>query len=919
MSTQDLQMDIQFEEELIAALDSQFDNALAHYGMPRRSGRYPWGSGENPYQDYKSLLGHVAELRAKGLSDAEIAKGLGMKSSTELRALRTIANQAVKESDILTAMKFKDKGMSNVAIGQRMGINESSVRSLLDPKTRERNANLTQISDYLKTKMKDGYLDIGSGVEAYLGVSDTKKNTAVAMLEQEGYKKFHVPVEQFGTNQKTTTMIITPPGTTFPEVMKNLDKINSVSGYSEDGGRTFRDIKAPVAVNPDRVAVRYKGEGGETKDGVIELRRGVDDLSLGGASYAQVRIKVGEDSYLKGMAVYSDSMPDGVDMIFNTNKEDTGNKFDAMKGIKADGELPFGSIVRQKHYVDADGKEHQSPLNIVGSEGTLAGEEGAWGTWSRNLSSQMLSKQSTPLIKQQLKITEDIRRSDFEEIMSLTNPSVKKKLLEEFADGADSAANYLKAAALPRTQNHVILPVNSLKDTEVYAPNYNNGEKVVLIRHPHGGIFEIPELTVNNHNKEAQSIMGKAKDAVGINHRVAGVLSGADFDGDTVLVIPNNGKTVKTSKPLKGLKDFDPMIYKIPEGSNIKPMRGKQKQMGDVSNLITDMTIKGANLDEIARAVRHSMVVIDAEKHGLNYRQSAIDNGISSLKAKYQGDGDPKAGAATLISRAKSDVRIGERKPRSAKDGGPINPKTGEKMWTYSGETYTKEKVNKKTGAVTTEIIPRTQKSTRMAEAKDARELISTTGTVVEEHYASYANALKSMANEARRQALGVQQTKQNPTARETYAPQVATLRAKLNVALKNAPLERKARLLANAQVQMRRDADPSLSNDDVKKIHTQALADARARTGAKKLQITYTDKEWEAVQSGAISYSQLNRMLQNSDMDQVRQLAMPRSNKALTGAKLARVRGMASNGYTQAEIAEALGISTSTVLEALG
>ena len=48
--------------------------------------------------------------------------------------------------------------------------------------------------------------------------------------------------------------------------------------------------------------------------------------------------------------------------------------------------------------------------------------------------------------------------------------------------------------------------------------------------------------------------------------------------------------------------------------------------MGDVSNLITDMTIKGANNDELARAVRHSMVVIDSEKHNLDVKASARDN-----------------------------------------------------------------------------------------------------------------------------------------------------------------------------------------------------------------------------------------------------------------------------------------------------
>ena len=36
--------------------------SLAHYGIPRRSGRYPWGSGEDPYQHSKDFLGRVEEM-----------------------------------------------------------------------------------------------------------------------------------------------------------------------------------------------------------------------------------------------------------------------------------------------------------------------------------------------------------------------------------------------------------------------------------------------------------------------------------------------------------------------------------------------------------------------------------------------------------------------------------------------------------------------------------------------------------------------------------------------------------------------------------------------------------------------------------------------------------------------------------------
>lgn len=897
------------------------ENELMHYGILRKSGRYPWGSGENPYQRSKSFQGMVAELRAQGLSPAEIAKGLGFRSTTELREATAISKNHIRAQDAAMAVKLREKGLSNVAIGERMGVGESQVRALLKASEDDRLNVLNTTADFLRSKLDEGgYIDVGTGVENYMGISKEKKNTAIALLEEEGYKRFYVPVEQLGTGKPTTVMILAPEGTTFGEVMKNQDKIHSVAGYSEDGGRTITKVKPPVPVKPERVAVRYAEEGGADKDGVIELRRGVQDLSLGSSRYAQVRIGVGKDHYLKGMAMYSDDMPDGVDILFNTNKSDTGNKFDAMKKISDDPDLPFGSIIRQKTYVDSKGKTKLSPLNIVGNDredGTaISGEEGSWRTWSANLSSQMLSKQSPSLAERQLGLSFQQKQQEFDEIMSLTNPAIKEKLLLSFADSADSSAVHLKAAGLPRTSNHVILPINSLKDNEIYAPNYNNGEKVVLIRHPHGGKFEIPELTVNNRNKEANRLIKNAVDAVGINSKVAQRLSGADFDGDTVLVIPNaqSGPTrVKTSPALEGLKNFDPQKrYPYYEGMPI--MKNKQRQMGDISNLITDMTIKFANDNEIARAVRHSMVVIDAEKHKLNYKQSYIDNGIAELKEKYQGG--VNKGASTLVSKAKSPSIVDARRPRKAADGGPINPKTGEKMWEYTGETYTKTSVNKRTGAVTTKEVKKTQRSTKMAEVSDAHKLSS--GTKIEEVYANHANRLKSLANQARKAAINVKPIPYSPSAKETYKNEVDSLNRKLNIALKNAPLERQAQVLANSQVSMKRKANPGMDSDQLKKVKNMALVEARIRTGAKKQQITFTPSEWDAIQAGAISNHKLKQILNNADTDQVKQLATPRTSTGLSSAMLARAEMMLARGYTQAEVASTLGVSTSTLNNAL-
>lgn len=889
-----------------------FEDFLKHYGVLRKSGRYPWGSGATPYQRNATFMSKVDELTKQGLTDAEIAKGLlGKKpngqyfTSTDLRALKSIAKTANREADISRAQQLREQGNSNVAVGKIMGINESSVRSLLDPSLKARNDVLKATADIFKERIgENGIIDVGTGVENHLGISPSKKAVAIAMLEEEGYKRWWVRQEQLGTGNQTTIMVLAAPGVTFPEVIKRKSEILPVKAYSEDSGRTFRKVEDPQAIDINRVSVRWGEEGGAQKDGVIELRRGVEDLSLGEARYAQIRMKVGDDHYLKGMAVYGDNMPKGVDVIFNTNKAKSANKVDAMKTIKDDPELPFGSIVRQKHYTDKSGQEKLSPINVVGDN-----EEGRWGEWSKTLSSQMLSKQPYGLAKQQLAISYDAKKSEFDEIMALSNPAVKKKLLEEFADGADSSAKHLKAAGLPRTRQHVILPINSLKDHEIYAPNYRQGETVVLIRHPHGGKFEIPELKVNNRNPEANKIIKNAQDAVGINSNVAARLSGADFDGDTVLVIPNGLGQVKTSPSLAGLKNFDPQTrYPGYEGMPVMSAKAKGKQMGDVSNLITDMTIKGATDDEIARAVRHSMVVIDAEKHKLNYKLSAQENRISELKKKYQGDGvNPRAGAATLISRSKSPAMVNDRKPRPAAEGGPIDKATGRKVFVETGKQYVDAKGK---------VVRNQTRVPKMDLVDDARQLSS--GTVMEGVYADHANRLKSLANNARKEAISIPPRKINTSARETYAEEVGTLKAKLNVAKMNAPLERQAQLLAAANVALRRENHPPLDNDEVKKIRAQALTEARARVGAKKAVITFTPREWEAVQNGAISTNILNSILDNADMDQVRQLATPRDRPSMTPAKAARAQSMAALGYTQSEIADALGVSTSTIAAAL-
>lgn len=872
-------------------------NELFHYGTPRHSGRYPWGSGKNPQRN-KDFIHQADELKKSGMTEKEIATAFGM-TINQYRAARSIAKNEQQKADLAMAIRLKEKGYSNVAIGERIGHPESYVRTLLDPSKQEKIDSATQLANVLKDQVEEHpYLDIGKGVNLQLGCSETQLKTAVAMLEEQGYSKHNFKVKQVNDPNHVTEMIVlTKDDVSYGNVINNKEKISSPEGiYLEDYGDVVKKVRSPVSVDSNRIQVRYSEDGGADKDGVIELRPGVEDISLGQSQYAQVRIAVDGTHYLKGMAMYSNDMPDGIDIVFNTNKGKDTPKLEALKPMKDDPTNPFGATVRQRDYLGEDGKQHQSAINIVN-------DDTDWDKWSRTLSSQFLSKQRPELAKRQLDLYFKQQEQELENIKELTNPTIKRKMLEDFADGCDSASVHLKAAAFPRQNTYAILPVNSLKETEVYAPGYSDGEEVVLVRYPHGGTFEIPRLKVNNKNPDGKRYLKNAEHAIGINSKVAQQLSGADFDGDTVVVIPTKGQKIKTSSPLKGLENFDPKIaYPAYDGMpkvGPKTKFHKQNEMGKVSNLITDMTIKGASSDEIARAVRHSMVVIDAEKHNLNWKQSYIDNGIAELKEKYQGGSN--RGASTLISKAKSEVRVNERKTYYK-----IDPETGEKIFKDTGRTY------KKNGK---DILYKTV-STKMAEAKDAKEISS--GTVIEDIYASHANRLKALANQARKDILLTGRLKESPSAKETYKKERESLLRKLRLAQRNSPFERQAQLVANKIVDMKIKDNPDMDKDDLKKVRSRALDTARSRVGAKRYSIEITDSEWNAIQAGAISDSKLSEILRYSDTDSIKQRATPRTTKPLSSATLARARSWLNAGFTQAEVAEQLGISVSKLNNAL-
>lgn len=938
---------------------------LIHYGMPRRSGRYPWGSGDEPYQRNGDFISRVKELRKTGMNEQDIATSVGCKNTSDLRSRYSIAANERRAFNVAKAKSMLGDGYSQADIARASGESESTVRSWLNSTSEQRMNQAQKTADFLRNQVdQKRMIEVGVGIERELGISRTKLMQALKILEQEGYNTYGGGVPQVtNPGRQTNLKVLCAPdirpkeGKKSPSEIYDFENVHSIYEYRIRQDENGNDVvtKAfvyPKSLDSSRIKIRYAEEGGLQKDGIVEIRRGVEDLSLGESHYAQVRILVDDNKFIKGMAVHSDNLDDGVDLVFNTNKPIGTPKDKVLKDIKSDPDNPFGALIKEKggqsYYTDENGNQQLRLINKTR-------DEGDWNDWSNSLPSQFLSKQPLPLIKKQLNLAVADKRAELDEILALTNPTVKKELLESFADDCDHTASHLQAAALPRQKYQVILPVDKLRDTEVYAPNFDDGETVALIRYPHGGTFEIPILTVNTKNPDARNILGSnPADAIGINSKVAARLSGADFDGDTVMVIPCNSISSKvkilSTHALKDLEGFDPKVEyggTPREDSNgdihyyngdreFKVMRNTQNEMGRISNLITDMTLKGATQPEIAKAVRHSMVVIDAEKHKLDYKQSERDNDIATLKKRYQArvdeDGSYHEGASTLISRAKSETAVLKRQgqPKINKVGEPWydpNQPEGAHIYKHVEEEYRvlkdvkdpltgKKMVDPATGRPiridTGKTKLRMEKVPLMSVTGDARELSS--GTPQENEYADFANQMKAMANTARKEILIAGKITYNANSKATYQPEVASLLAKLNIAKMNAPRERKAQMAANSVVDAKKADNPDMTKKELKKAGQMALTAARIRFGAERIPIKITDSEWDAIQSGAISENILSSIIKNTDVDDLRVRATPRATTVLSPAKIAKINTMRSSGYTNAQIADAVGCSPSTV-----
>lgn len=929
------------------------DDYIEHYGVARRSGRYPWGSGENPYQHSRDFLGRIEELKKQGWSETpeNIKKVFGL-STTEYRIEKSLCKNARIAYDIARAKSLQADGLGFTEIGRKMGLNESTVRSLLNDNRKVKILQAEETAKMLKKQVDEkGMIDVGKGVEYELNISREKLDQALYILQSAGYNVYGGRFDQpTNKGQKTTQKVLTKPGIDHKEIF-DLDKVKTINEYiSRDGGDTFeKKFHYPESLDSKRLTINYAEDGGIDKDGLIELRPGVADLSLGEKTYSQVRIMVDGTHYLKGMAVYSDDLPPGVDVRFNTNKKKgtpiLGDKANSvLKPIKNDPDNPFGSLIKDANqggqYWYSDPKTGEKKLGLINKRS----DEGDWTQWKDSLPSQFLSKQSKQLAQKQLNISKADKLAEYEDIMALTNPTIKKYYLNKFSQSCDSAAVDLKAAALPGQKYHVILPVPSLSDKEIYAPGYKDGSQLALIRYPHGGTFEIPIVTVNNKNKDAVKMIGKTSiDAVGINANVAARLSGADFDGDTVMCIPTNDKSGKvritSTEPLQGLIGFDgKMEYGFDEikkdsdgndhyyrnGHEFKTMKKTDNEMGMISNLISDMTIAGAPPEDLERAVRHSMVVIDAEKHHLDYKKSEIDNNIAELRLKYQGK--KRGGAVTLISKASGETDVVKRQGsphiniKGSSDYDPSRPEGALLYRDTTTPTYTVPVTDKRTGEVKYVTKTKTQKSTKMAETDDAYSLVSQYRHPMELIYADYANYMKDLARKARISMVNTGKLAYDRGANKKYASEVKSLSDKLKNAEMNIVRERaatrQAAYVVSTKKKAAKEAGEKLKAKDLTKAGQQAVTKARQEMGSltrKERNINITDDEWTAIQAGAISENMLKRILNNADPDQLRQRSMPKETKTISDSIKLRAQAMSAS-YTLEQIADKLGISKSSV-----
>ena len=185
---------------------------ISHIGMPRRSGRYPWGSGG----EYTKAVNKMA---SQGFTEKEIAKALGI-STTVLRNQKALAKAEEKEAMRLNVIRQKERGMSIAAIAREFKIPASTVSDLLKPGANLKFQIINSISNVLRKIIGEKrFVDVGDGAEVFMEVSRPKLDNAITNLRNEGYKLYYLKQENLQAPGKVMTVkVLGAPDSTMGEL-----------------------------------------------------------------------------------------------------------------------------------------------------------------------------------------------------------------------------------------------------------------------------------------------------------------------------------------------------------------------------------------------------------------------------------------------------------------------------------------------------------------------------------------------------------------------------------------------------------------------------------------------------------------------------------------------------------------------------
>ena len=241
---------------------------------------------KNHFQSQGFVLISIPDIREEGRTETQIANELGL-TTTQLRNAITYARKEEREYNREQVAGMKEAGLSNVEIGQRLGISEGTVRNYIsDNKSSKATSEqqLDNIEKALSDSLKQtGHLDVGVGVERQLGVSRTKFNAVVNQMVENGDLYIHnIQIQRLNDPTKYTIVKVLSTEPDYLKVLKDSTNIGNLEYFSDDKAlESAKRFETPQMVDLNRIKIRYQEDGGADLDGLIEIRKGTEDLDLG--------------------------------------------------------------------------------------------------------------------------------------------------------------------------------------------------------------------------------------------------------------------------------------------------------------------------------------------------------------------------------------------------------------------------------------------------------------------------------------------------------------------------------------------------------------------------------------------------------------------------------------------------------------